>query len=77
MTELQTIEPLPSDSSALVVSVAEAGRLLGISRDLTYDLVARHELPSIKLGRRIVIPRRALEEFLAARVRSSVSLRLT
>jgi DNA primase len=44
--------------------VEEAGALLGISRDLAYDLVARRELPSVRLGRRIVVPRKALEETL-------------
>jgi excisionase family DNA binding protein len=46
----------------LALSVEEAGMLLGISRDLAYDLVGRRELPSVRLGRRIVVPRRALEE---------------
>jgi excisionase family DNA binding protein len=49
----------------LALSVEEAGVLLGISRDLAYDLVARGELPSVRLGRRLVVPRRALEETLA------------
>lgn len=44
----------------LVLSVAEVADLLGISKDLVYDLVARGELPSLRLGRRIVVPRRAL-----------------
>ena len=44
----------------LTVTVEEASRLLGISRAHGYELVARGELPSIRLGRRIVIPRRAL-----------------
>ena len=48
----------------VALSVEEAGALLGISRDLAYDLVARGELPSIRLGRRLVVPRRALEEAL-------------
>jgi len=48
----------------LALSVEEAGALLGISRDLAYDLVARHELPAVRLGRRLVVPRRALEEVL-------------
>ncbi len=48
----------------LALSVEEAGGLLGISRDLAYDLVARGELPSVRLGRRLVVPRRALEEAL-------------
>ncbi len=46
----------------LVFSVDEAAFLLSISRGLAYELVARGELDSIRLGRRIVIPRVALEE---------------
>jgi len=51
--------PLPSlrDGERLVLSVEEAGRLLGISRAFAYELVARGELPVIRLGRRIVIPK--------------------
>jgi excisionase family DNA binding protein len=48
----------------LTISVEEAGRLLGISRGLTYELVNRGELPSVRLGRRIVVPRRALDRLL-------------
>jgi excisionase family DNA binding protein len=44
----------------LVLTVAEAGDLLGISRAFAYELVARGELPVIRLGRRIVIPKAAL-----------------
>jgi len=44
----------------LVFSVAEAGELLGISRAFAYDLVARGDLPVIRLGRRIVVPKAAL-----------------
>jgi excisionase family DNA binding protein len=48
----------------LALSVEEAGALLGISWDLAYDLVAIGQLPSVRLGRRLVVPRRALEEAL-------------
>ena len=44
----------------LVVSVAEAGRLLGVSRAFAYELAARGELPTIRLGRRILVPKAAL-----------------
>ena len=44
----------------LVLRVAEAGELLGISRAFAYELVARGELPVIRLGRRIVVPKAAL-----------------
>ncbi len=46
------------------LTVTQAAELLGISRALAYELVARHELPALRLGRRIVVPRRALEALL-------------
>ena len=56
----------------LVLSVTEAAGLLGISRGLAYELVARGELPSLRLGRRIVVPRGALEALLEAEVADPV-----
>jgi len=50
----------------LVMSVAEATELLGISRTLAYELVARGELPSLRLGGRIVILTRPLMRLLDA-----------
>jgi excisionase family DNA binding protein len=47
-------------AEALTLSVPEAAKLLGISRALAYELVTRGELPSLRLGRRIVVPRVAL-----------------
>jgi excisionase family DNA binding protein len=43
-----------------VLTVAEAGALLGVSRAFAYELVARGELPVIRLGRRILVPKAAL-----------------
>lgn len=51
-----------ADGNRLVLTVAEVAERLGISSDLAYDLVARGELPSLRLGRRIVNPRLALQE---------------
>jgi excisionase family DNA binding protein len=48
----------------LALTVGEAGALLGISRALAYELVARGDLPSIRLGRRLVVPKVALLEML-------------
>lgn len=48
----------------LAVNVREAARRLGVSPRTIATLVARKELPSRKIGRRRVIPVRALEEFL-------------
>ncbi len=46
-------------------SVSEAAGVLGISRAHAYDCVRSGELPSITLGRRVVVPRQAIEELLA------------
>ncbi len=45
----------------LTLSVEEAANILGISRAFAYQLVAKKELPAVRLGRRIVIPRKAVE----------------
>ncbi|MDP9388849.1 MAG: helix-turn-helix domain-containing protein [Actinomycetota bacterium] len=50
----------------MTLSVEEAASVLGISRALAYELVRRGELPRLRLGRRIVVPRRALEDFVAS-----------
>jgi excisionase family DNA binding protein len=55
----------------LALTVTEAAELLGISRALAYELVARNELPSIRLGRRLVVPKVALLEMLGLRPKSS------
>ena len=47
------------------VSVSHAAELLGIGRNLAYELARRDELPgALRLGRRIVVSRKALDAFL-------------
>jgi excisionase family DNA binding protein len=43
------------------MSVDDAAEVLGISRSLAYELVRKGELPSLRLGRRLVVPVRAVE----------------
>lgn len=45
----------------LTLTVEEAADVLGISRSLAYELVRRGAIPSLHLGRRIVVPIRGLE----------------
>ena len=45
----------------LVYSVDEARRLLKISRGLIYEAINAGRIPSIRIGRRILIPRSGLE----------------
>jgi excisionase family DNA binding protein len=43
----------------------DTGRALGLGRNATYEAVRRKEIPSIKIGKRILVPRAALERMLA------------
>ena len=57
-----TAEPMES----AVMKVDEAARILGIGRQTAYNLAAQGKLPGARrLGRRIVVSRKALETFLA------------
>ncbi len=58
---------MPDDR--LTYTVDEVARMLGISRGLAYEMVNRGELPSIRLGRRLLIPCRAFHLWLEAAVR--------
>ena len=49
----------------LTLSVEETAKLLGIGRNLCYDRVKTGEIPAIKIGRRLLVPRSALEKLLA------------
>ena len=48
----------------MLLTVPETARLLRISRNLAYELVARGELPAVRLGRVIRIPRSELDDWL-------------
>ena len=48
----------------LVLDVPEVARLLGISRATAYALANSGQLPVIRLGKRLVIPKAALEKML-------------
>lgn len=49
------------------IKVEEAAHILGIGRQTAYDLAARGELPgALRLGRRWVVSRKALNAYLDA-----------
>lgn len=43
-----------------VINVETAGKVVGISRAAAYEAVKRGELPTIRMGRRILVPVPAL-----------------
>jgi excisionase family DNA binding protein len=55
---------MQNDGTVLAVGIAEAARRLGVSTRTIAELIARKQLPSRKLGRRRLIPTKALEALL-------------
>ena len=61
-----SVEHMRPDSSPLdpretpTLTVEEAGRLLGIGRSLAYAAARDGSLPTIRLGKRILVPTAAL-----------------
>jgi len=60
-TAASAVEPV---ENRLVLTVEEAAQLLGISRSFAYEAVQRGEIPSMRIGRRILVPKAALVRFL-------------
>lgn len=60
---------LPADAAAgmseprILYSVEEAGRLLSLSASKTRDLVNAGEIRSVRVGRKVLLPRREIEAF--------------
>jgi len=48
----------------LTLTVSEVAHLLGLSWGATYEAVRTGQIPSIRIGRRIIIPRVALAKML-------------
>ena len=48
----------------LTITVEEAGSLLGIRRALAYEMARTGKLPTLRFGRRMDVPRKAIENML-------------
>jgi excisionase family DNA binding protein len=48
----------------LTLSVAETAAFLEISRNFCYELVRRREIPAIRFGPRLTVPKKALNDLL-------------
>ena len=58
-------ELMPSQGSErLTITVAEAAIQLGISKGNCYEAIRQGSIPALRLGRRIVIPKVALQRLL-------------
>jgi len=56
---------LPPSKDRLTMTVEEAATALGISRAFAYEAVNNGEIPTIRIGRRILVPKAALNRLLS------------
>jgi excisionase family DNA binding protein len=59
------------EDNKLTFSVTETARILGIGRNSAYEAVARGEIPVIRVGKRLLVPKAALEKLLNGRLSKS------
>jgi excisionase family DNA binding protein len=53
------------EKEKLTLTVATAGELLGVSRPQAYKLARLGQIPVLRLGRRLVVPKEALSKMLS------------
>lgn len=55
----------PVSDERLTLSISEAAQILRISRNMAYTLAREGKLPVIRFGRRMIVPRKGLNELLS------------
>lgn len=55
---------MSQNDERLTVTVAQAGRLLGISRPTAYMLANQGKLPCLRLGHRLLVPKCQIQRML-------------
>ena len=68
---MSTVETLPP-----TISVERAGQLLGISRRAAYRAVSRGQIPTLKVGRRLLVPTQRLLDLLGMSTPEDTTLRV-
>ena len=64
------IGQMETANERLIYTVEEAGRLLGIGRSAAYEAARSGELPVIRIGRRLLVSKQALDRMLSEAGRS-------
>ena len=65
MTRSRDLITLDEARQLAAISPKQAGHLLGIGKNALYQALQRGEIPSLRIGSKIVIPTEALLRFLA------------
>jgi excisionase family DNA binding protein len=68
------MEKIEENKGSLVLNVwPDVGKMLNLSKPTVYSLVNQGVIPSIRFGRRVVVPKKALEELLASATREKAN----
>jgi len=59
--------PVPPPSETLLLDSREVSRLLGVGRTKAFEMMARAELPVVRIGRCVRVPRGALADWISIR----------
>ena len=62
---MNTHEQLAPNKQPMLVSVAELSTMLNLGRTATWELVRKHKIKSIKIGRTRRVPVSAIQEYVA------------
>jgi len=58
------------DSERRTLSVPDAGRQLGLGRNASYEAAARGDIPTIRIGKRLLVPIPLFERLLRGELQS-------
>jgi excisionase family DNA binding protein len=61
-------EPKPPLPERRTLSIKEAGAILGLSTQMAYAFAAKGEIPTIRLGKKLLVPKAALDRLLGETV---------
>jgi excisionase family DNA binding protein len=73
--ELRPAASAPPPHEPLLLRPVEAARLLGIGRSKLFEMLARNELPVVRMGRCVRIPRRELSSWVAQNLETETAVR--
>jgi excisionase family DNA binding protein len=62
------------ETDRLTYDVVEAGRLLGLGRNASYEAAKSGQIPTIRIGKRLLVPKAALQRMLDDRAPSTPEL---
>ena len=55
---------MDSELKAATYRIEEAAKVLGISRNACYEAARKGEVPTVRIGKRLLVPKVALEKLL-------------